>query len=289
METSSPGVLPEAENCTTCLKQLWSAVGKRRVHASLGHFVSLRLAWGCRLMVWKCIVGFLCCCCAVFSWQLSISSSWRFLLEDQLPSLLYPGRFEATQWGNPHTAPESELMCVCVCVRNLSSAGEEARSQLRCCEGLVDSLLHVLRACVNTSDYDSKVQQSTNTQRCTWVCESCFVTVYPRESHPNLTWPRHSWNRTLGTWIWSLNTHILQYVQTTATETAVIRMPCQLLSYHYMWLYVARPHKRTIHVFRCYAFINSTTILTTRVQRFTSGCDEMFSGVCWCLAFAVCF
>uniref|UniRef100_A0AAX7V7N1 Plakophilin 4 n=1 Tax=Astatotilapia calliptera TaxID=8154 RepID=A0AAX7V7N1_ASTCA len=42
------------------------------------------------------------------------------------------------------------------CLRNLSSAGEEARSQLRCCEGLVDSLLHVLRACVNTSDYDSK-------------------------------------------------------------------------------------------------------------------------------------
>ncbi|XP_037552731.1 plakophilin-4 [Nematolebias whitei] len=42
------------------------------------------------------------------------------------------------------------------CLRNLSSAGEEARSQLRCCEGLIDSLLHILRACVNTSDYDSK-------------------------------------------------------------------------------------------------------------------------------------
>ncbi|MEQ2181975.1 hypothetical protein GOODEAATRI_017220, partial [Goodea atripinnis] len=45
------------------------------------------------------------------------------------------------------------------CLRNLSSAGEEARSQLRCCEGLVDSLLHILKACVNTSDYDSKVLQ----------------------------------------------------------------------------------------------------------------------------------
>lgn len=48
---------------------------------------------------------------------------------------------------------------MCLLVRNLSSAGEEARSQLRCCEGLVDSLLHVLRACVNTSDYDSKVER----------------------------------------------------------------------------------------------------------------------------------
>uniref|UniRef100_A0A3B4H837 Plakophilin-4-like n=1 Tax=Pundamilia nyererei TaxID=303518 RepID=A0A3B4H837_9CICH len=35
------------------------------------------------------------------------------------------------------------------------------RSQLRCCEGLVDSLLHVLRACVNTSDYDSKIVENS--------------------------------------------------------------------------------------------------------------------------------
>uniref|UniRef100_A0A1A7WQM4 Plakophilin 4 n=1 Tax=Iconisemion striatum TaxID=60296 RepID=A0A1A7WQM4_9TELE len=47
------------------------------------------------------------------------------------------------------------------CLRNLSSAGEEARSQLRCCEGLVDSLLHILRACVNTSDYDSKIVENS--------------------------------------------------------------------------------------------------------------------------------
>ncbi|KAM8905550.1 plakophilin-4-like [Spinachia spinachia] len=47
------------------------------------------------------------------------------------------------------------------CLRNLSSAGEEARSQLRCCEGLVDSLLHVLKACVKTSDYDSKIVENS--------------------------------------------------------------------------------------------------------------------------------
>lgn len=42
-------------------------------------------------------------------------------------------------------------------LRNLSSAGEEARKQMRSCEGLVDSLLYVIHTCVNTSDYDSKV------------------------------------------------------------------------------------------------------------------------------------
>ncbi|XP_028972362.1 plakophilin-4 isoform X3 [Esox lucius] len=46
------------------------------------------------------------------------------------------------------------------CLRNLSSAGEEARGQLRCCEGLVDSLLHVLKACVHTSDFDSKIVEN---------------------------------------------------------------------------------------------------------------------------------
>uniref|UniRef100_A0AAY4CTE0 Plakophilin 4 n=1 Tax=Denticeps clupeoides TaxID=299321 RepID=A0AAY4CTE0_9TELE len=46
------------------------------------------------------------------------------------------------------------------CLRNLSSAGEEARKQLRCCEGLVDSLLYVIKACVNTSDFDSKIVEN---------------------------------------------------------------------------------------------------------------------------------
>lgn len=56
-------------------------------------------------------------------------------------------------------------MSVCLCThrvlsarcRNLSSAGEEARKQMRSCDGLVDSLLYVIHTCVNTSDYDSKV------------------------------------------------------------------------------------------------------------------------------------
>lgn len=46
------------------------------------------------------------------------------------------------------------------CLRNLSSAGEEARKQIRSCEGLVDSLLYVIKACVNTSDFDSKIVEN---------------------------------------------------------------------------------------------------------------------------------
>ncbi|XP_054642477.1 plakophilin-4-like isoform X6 [Dunckerocampus dactyliophorus] len=46
------------------------------------------------------------------------------------------------------------------CLRNLSSAGEEARKQMRTCEGLVDSLLYVIKACVNTSDFDSKIVEN---------------------------------------------------------------------------------------------------------------------------------
>ncbi|KAM8806835.1 plakophilin-4 [Eudromia elegans] len=46
------------------------------------------------------------------------------------------------------------------CLRNLSSAGEEARRQMRSCDGLVDSLLYVIHTCVNTSDYDSKTVEN---------------------------------------------------------------------------------------------------------------------------------
>ncbi|KAM9305274.1 plakophilin-4 [Gastrophryne carolinensis] len=46
------------------------------------------------------------------------------------------------------------------CMRNLSSAGEEARKQMRYCEGLVDSLLFVIQTCVNSSDFDSKTVEN---------------------------------------------------------------------------------------------------------------------------------
>lgn len=87
-------------------------------------------------------------------------------MAEQLHTALYPGRIVSPPVENgAHCSAIVTCVGVCVCVRvrNLSSAGEEARSQLRCCEGLVDSLLHVLKVCVNTSDYDSKVRGRTHT------------------------------------------------------------------------------------------------------------------------------
>ena len=83
--------------------------------------------------------------------------------------------------------PKSNLlicMCVrtCICLhfkRNLSSAGEEARKQMRICEGLVDSLLYVIKACVNTSDFDSKVCTKASTHRYTHLAKrkTCCHTI----------------------------------------------------------------------------------------------------------------
>ncbi|KPP79107.1 hypothetical protein Z043_101339, partial [Scleropages formosus] len=69
------------------------------------------------------------------------------------------------------------------CLRNLSSAGEEARKQMRCCEGLVDSLLYVIKACVSTSDFDSKASASGSSteEREKWslvtIVENCICTL----------------------------------------------------------------------------------------------------------------
>ncbi|XP_023214630.1 catenin delta-2-like, partial [Centruroides sculpturatus] len=41
-------------------------------------------------------------------------------------------------------------------LRNVSSAGEYARKKLRECEGLVDSLLHIVRAAIGKNDMDNK-------------------------------------------------------------------------------------------------------------------------------------
>ncbi|XP_077086007.1 catenin delta-2b isoform X2 [Siphateles boraxobius] len=42
------------------------------------------------------------------------------------------------------------------CLRNVSSAGEEARRRMRECEGLTDALLYVIQAALGTSEIDSK-------------------------------------------------------------------------------------------------------------------------------------
>ena len=46
---------------------------------------------------------------------------------------------------------------MCVCCRNVSSAGEEARRRMRECEGLTDALLYVIQTALGSSEIDSKV------------------------------------------------------------------------------------------------------------------------------------
>ncbi|CAM9686864.1 unnamed protein product [Lampetra planeri] len=46
------------------------------------------------------------------------------------------------------------------CLRNMSSAGEEARRQMRECDGLVESLLHIIETCLDTEDVGGKVVEN---------------------------------------------------------------------------------------------------------------------------------
>ncbi|EGW05234.1 Catenin delta-2 [Cricetulus griseus] len=43
------------------------------------------------------------------------------------------------------------------CLRNVSSAGEEARRRMRECDGLTDALLYVIQSALGSSEIDSKV------------------------------------------------------------------------------------------------------------------------------------
>ncbi|MEQ2263466.1 Catenin delta-2 [Xenotaenia resolanae] len=43
------------------------------------------------------------------------------------------------------------------CLRNVSSAGEEARRRMRECDGLTDALLYVIQISLGSSEIDSKV------------------------------------------------------------------------------------------------------------------------------------
>lgn len=106
----------------------------------------------------------------VREWQ---KPHYSFKLNTHTAVILFP-LCSFVCWAKPKTKPLIHrcwcVVCVYACVvfkRNLSSAGEEARKQMRTCEGLVDSLLYVIKACVNTSDFDSKVNhKKTHTHPC---------------------------------------------------------------------------------------------------------------------------
>ncbi|KAM6945712.1 plakophilin-4-like [Aplochiton taeniatus] len=102
-------------------------------------------------------------------WNLSSCDLVKMtIIRDALTVLTNTVVIPHSSWSSdPHSDPQklkftSSLLFqnTSGCLRNLSSAGEEARKQLRCCEGLVDSLLYVLKACVSGSHFDSKIVEN---------------------------------------------------------------------------------------------------------------------------------
>ncbi|KAK6299549.1 hypothetical protein J4Q44_G00295820 [Coregonus suidteri] len=55
-----------------------------------------------------------------------------------------------------HTHTSQVLRNATGCLRNVSSAGEEARRRMRECDGLTDSLLYVIQTALGSNDIDSK-------------------------------------------------------------------------------------------------------------------------------------
>uniref|UniRef100_A0A8C7Q1Y5 Plakophilin 4 n=1 Tax=Oncorhynchus mykiss TaxID=8022 RepID=A0A8C7Q1Y5_ONCMY len=102
-------------------------------------------------------------------WNLSSCDAVKMtIIRDALSTLTNTVVIPHSGWSSSNYREETKLKFhsslllrnTTGCLRNLSSAGEEARGQLRCCEGLVDSLLYVLKACVSTSDFDSKIVEN---------------------------------------------------------------------------------------------------------------------------------
>nr|XP_029522228.1 plakophilin-4-like isoform X1 [Oncorhynchus nerka] len=102
-------------------------------------------------------------------WNLSSCDAVKMtIIRDALSTLTNTVVIPHSGWSSSNYREETKLKFhsslllrnTTGCLRNLSSAGEEARGQLRCCEGLVDSLLYVLKTCVSTSDFDSKIVEN---------------------------------------------------------------------------------------------------------------------------------
>ncbi|XP_051565742.1 plakophilin-4-like isoform X2 [Myxocyprinus asiaticus] len=102
-------------------------------------------------------------------WNLSSCDAVKItIIRDALSSMTNTVVIPHSGWSNTDFHDEHKLKFhsslvlrnTTGCLRNLSSAGEEARKQMRCCDGLVDSLLYVIKACVSTSDFDSKIVEN---------------------------------------------------------------------------------------------------------------------------------
>ncbi|XP_041467065.1 plakophilin-4-like isoform X6 [Lytechinus variegatus] len=103
-------------------------------------------------------------------WNLSSSEPLKkTILEDALSVLVNNVLIPESGWkpsGNSPFKPADEpwtktFINATGCLRNVSSGGIEARHRMRECEGLVDSLLHVLSSSMRNNDMDSQVVENT--------------------------------------------------------------------------------------------------------------------------------
>lgn len=83
------------------------------------------------------------------------------------PHLFFSFHLSNTQ---THTHIPWPLFFVCMCCRNVSSAGEEARRRMRECDGLTDALLYVIQTSLGSSEIDSKVCVCVCVCECMCVC-----------------------------------------------------------------------------------------------------------------------
>ncbi|XP_030848570.1 catenin delta-2 isoform X1 [Strongylocentrotus purpuratus] len=103
-------------------------------------------------------------------WNLSSSEPLKkTILENALSVLVNNVLVPESGWkpsGNSPFKPADEpwtktFINSTGCLRNVSSGGIEARHRMRECEGLVDSLLHVLSSSMRNNDMDNQVVENT--------------------------------------------------------------------------------------------------------------------------------
>ncbi|XP_033960315.1 catenin delta-2b isoform X1 [Pseudochaenichthys georgianus] len=103
-------------------------------------------------------------------WNLSSCDGLKMpIIQDALAVLTNAVIIPHSGWDtSPHTQEDRKLLLhssqvlrnATGCLRNVSSAGEEARRRMRECEGLTDALLYVIQTALGSSEIDSKTVEN---------------------------------------------------------------------------------------------------------------------------------
>ncbi|XP_058483596.1 catenin delta-2b isoform X3 [Solea solea] len=103
-------------------------------------------------------------------WNLSSCDALKMpIIQDALAVLTNAVIIPHSGWDtSPHTQEDRKLQLhssqvlrnATGCLRNVSSAGEEARRRMRECEGLTDALLYVIQTALGSSEIDSKTVEN---------------------------------------------------------------------------------------------------------------------------------